>query len=271
MNLKRKYIGIVQGRLTFSKQLQKFPKNPFKEFLLASKLGYEFIELITERKFNKKNPIWSQSGRKLLKESAKKNSLKLLTACDDFIISNGFNKKYLIYAKKLIKFLAELNINKFILPLEGKAQVSQYNLKKTIFYLNKISRICYDNNISYLLIESNCDFKIFKKIKNSVDKKNVFFLYDLGNRLALYPNVHQDILKFNNNIKSIHLKDKNNHGENVVIGKGNVNFNIAFKAIKKISQKNLSFAFENNRGNNPILSAKKNITLFKKLIKKKFH
>ena len=268
MNLQNKYIGIVQGRLTFSKQLQKFPKNPFKEFQLARKLGYDFVELITERKFNKNNPIWSQLGRKLLKEHAKKNGLKLLTACDDFIISSGFNKKYLIYAQKLIKFLAELGIKKFILPLEGKALVTKYNLKKTIFYLNKISKICFNKNISYFLIESNCDFQIFKKIKNSIHKKKIFFLYDLGNRVEQYPNVYQDILKFSNNIKSIHLKDKNKYGDNVLIGKGNVNFNIAFKAIKRISQKNLSFCYENNRGKNPIFSAKKNINLFKKLIKK---
>ena len=52
-----------------------------------------------------------------------------------------------------------------------------------------------------------------------------------------------------------------------MIGKGNVDFKAAFRAIKKISQKNLSFAFENNRGKNPLITARKNINFFKKLIK----
>lgn len=267
MSLQKNYIGIVQGRLTASQEMQEFPKNPFIEFEIANKLGYDFIELFTERKFNKNNPIWSYLGRKLLKEYSQKNSLNLITACDDLVISNGLNKKYLVYVKKLIALLSELNIKKFIIPLEGKAQVSKNNLKKTIFYLNKISKICFDRKITHFLIESNFEFETFKKIKESVKKKNIFFLYDLGNRVNQYPNVYEDILKFGNNIKQIHLKDKNICGENVVIGKGNVNFNIAFKAIKMLPQKNLSFVFENNRGKNSILSAKKNIKLFKKLIK----
>ena len=71
MKIKKSFIGIVQGRLTISKKLQNFPKNPFYEFNLANKLGYNFIELFTERKFNRKNPIWSLESRKRLKKIAK--------------------------------------------------------------------------------------------------------------------------------------------------------------------------------------------------------
>ena len=37
MKLKDIYFGIIQGRLTKSKAIQKFPKNPFKEFITAKK------------------------------------------------------------------------------------------------------------------------------------------------------------------------------------------------------------------------------------------
>tara|TARA_B100000768_G_C11054970_1_gene279956 strand:+ start:281 stop:439 length:159 start_codon:yes stop_codon:yes gene_type:complete len=51
-------LGIVQGRLSFAgKKLQAFLKDPFKEFSIASKIGYNFIEFFSERKINKKNPI----------------------------------------------------------------------------------------------------------------------------------------------------------------------------------------------------------------------
>ena len=267
MKIKKRYIGIVQGRLTVSKELQSFPKKPFREFDLAKKLGYNFIELFTERKFNRKNPIWSLESRERLKKIAKSNNLTLLTACDNHIISSGFNKKYLIYVRRLIKNLSKLKIKKFIIPLEGKAEVSSLNLKKTILFLNKISQICYKEKINYLLIESNIDFNTFQNIRNSIKRKNIFFLYDLGNRVNFYKNVFLDILKFGNNIKQIHIKDKDSYNKNVLIGKGNVDFKAAFRAIKKISQKNLSFAFENNRGKNPLITARKNINFFKKLIK----
>jgi len=267
MKIKKRYVGIVQGRLTASKKLQCFPKDPFKEFHLANKIGYNFVELFTERKINKKNPIWSEKGRYLLKKISKKNNLSLITACDDHIISSGFNKKYLTYVRQLLDKLSQLKIKKFIIPLEGKAEVSDLNIKKTIHYLNKISKICYEKKIKYFLIESNIDFKTFAIIKKSIKKKNLYFLYDLGNRVNLHQNVFQDILEFGRNIKQIHIKDKNLFGKNVVIGKGNVDFKAAFKAIKKLSLKNLSFAFENNRGKDPFLSARKNLKFFKKLIK----
>ena len=81
-----------------------------KAFHLANKIGYNFVELFTERKINKKNPIWSEKGRYLLKKISKKNNLSLITACDDHIISSGFNKKYLTYVRQLLDKLSQLKI-----------------------------------------------------------------------------------------------------------------------------------------------------------------
>ena len=41
--------GIVQGRLTISDELQKFPQSNWKnEFKVAKNLGFDFIELLVE-------------------------------------------------------------------------------------------------------------------------------------------------------------------------------------------------------------------------------
>ena len=55
-----------------------------------------------------------------------------------------------------------------------------------------------------------------------------------------------------------HIKDKNWKGDNVVLGSGSVNFSKIFEAIKKIKYKG-KFTFETNRGNNPIITMKKNL------------
>ena len=56
--------GISQGRLTPSDQLQRFPSEAWQlEFSNAKKIGLTFIELLTERHFNKNNPVWSSIGR----------------------------------------------------------------------------------------------------------------------------------------------------------------------------------------------------------------
>ena len=72
-------LGIVQGRLSYSgRKLQSFPKNPYDEFKLASKIGYNFIEFFGERIRNKDNPIWSDSGIKRYLEISKKKILKYI-------------------------------------------------------------------------------------------------------------------------------------------------------------------------------------------------
>ena len=65
-NPSRKY-GISQGRLTKSRELQRFPYESWKqEFYDASRLGISFIELLTERKYNKENEfkcIWESCNK----------------------------------------------------------------------------------------------------------------------------------------------------------------------------------------------------------------
>ena len=57
--------GIVQGRLTISDELQNFLNQIGKnEFKVAKNLGFDFIELLVEREYNKNNPIWTDAGRK---------------------------------------------------------------------------------------------------------------------------------------------------------------------------------------------------------------
>ena len=105
----------------------------------------------------------------------------------------------------------------------------------------------------------------FKKLKRNIHSKNCFFLFDTGNRVLLKKKSIEDIYKFKNNIKHIHLKDKNIYNKNVNIGDGMVNFNSIFIALKKIKYKG-SFAIESQRGKDIELQATKNFIFFKKLI-----
>jgi len=93
-------IGIIQGRLTKApkNRLQNFPKDWKNEFLLANQCGYEYIEFFSERKFNDKNPIWSNKNIQIYKNLAKINRLKIYSFVDDYIISNS------IYQEKNVKY-----------------------------------------------------------------------------------------------------------------------------------------------------------------------
>ena len=137
-------LGIVQGRLSYSgKKLQLFPKYPYKEFKLASNLGYDFIEFFGEKIKNYKNPVWSNSGRKKYIQLSKINRIKIFSFCDNYIINHHIHSSQTLHEIiKTIDLLEKLNIKKYILPLYGKSEINQKNEKKVFKNLSIISKIC---------------------------------------------------------------------------------------------------------------------------------
>jgi len=259
-------LGIVQGRLSFSgKKLQCFPKRPLNEFKLASKIGYDFIEFFGERIKNNNNPIWTDDGIKKYIKASKKYNQKIYSFCDDYIINHSLSsKKTLNEILNTIKQLSKLKIKKYILPLYGKSFINKKNQKKIIENLSFISKICKTKKIE-LLIESNMSPKKFFSLKKKIKSNNCYFLFDTGNRVLLKKNSVLDIHKFKNEMKHVHLKDKNYKNKNVVFGKGEVKFKSIFEELKKINYKG-SFTIESQRGKNIKNQATENYIFFKKLI-----
>ena len=259
-------IGIVQGRLTDFKNkniLQKFPKNYSREFVKASNLGFNFIEIFAENRFNKKNPLWFKEGRKDYINISKKHNLKLISLIDEYSINNNITKKkYLNYFEQLLKVIKELKIKKLIIPLYKKSLVNKKNYKKISKSLSKMAKACLKKKVM-LLVEADISFNFFLNLKKH---KNIYFLYDTGNRYKL-KNPEEDILEFGKNIKHIHIKDKSLDGKNVSLGTGLVKFNTIFRALKKISY-NGDYVFETTRANNSIITAKRNLLFLKRMLKK---
>ena len=261
-------LGIMQGRLTYSgKKLQCFPSTPYKEFKIASNIGYDFIEFFTENIKNPKNPIWSASGINNYIKFSKINKIKIFSLCDNYVINHSLSSKYTF--KNIIHTLNQLNklkIKKYILPLYGSSEINfkKKNIKKIFKNLSIIAKICSKYNIE-LVFESNMSPIEFEKFKKNINSKNCFFLFDTGNRVSLKRKMVYDIYKLKNNIKHIHLKDKNINNKNVIIGQGIVNFKSVFEALKKINYKG-SFTIESQRGKNIKHQATKNYYYFKKLI-----
>ena len=261
-------LGIVQGRLSYAgKTLHSFPKKPFQEFSIASKIGYNFIEFFSERNVNKKNPIWSTKSINKYIEVAKLNKIKIYSFCDDYVINHSLaSLKTRNMALKTIERIQRLNIKIYILPLYGRSLINSKNRYKIYKNLSIIAKSCEEYKIE-LLVESNMTPEQFNEVKKNISSKNCFFLFDSGNRITLKRNFALDIELFGKNIKHIHLKDKNIYKKNVIVGKGSVDFELLFSTLKKIKYKG-SFAIESQRGTDIEAQAKKNYLFFKNLIKK---
>ena len=98
-----------------------------------------------------------------------------------------------------------------------------------------------------------------------MNDRNIFIVYDTGNRLKNGSVQYDEIIKLKKKIVHVHLKDKNYKGDNVVFGTGNVNLKLIFKALKKIRYKG-SFTFETNRGSNPLMTMINNKKLVLKIL-----
>ena len=261
-------IGIIQGRLTKTpiNILQKFPKKWALEFPLAKECGFNYIEFFSERNFNKQNPVWSKINILKYLELANNNNLKIYSFVDDYVIYNPiFIKKNYEYLKKLIINLNLINIKKLVLPFYEKNEITEKNVEKFIPNLSKIANFATKKKIN-ILLEGNFNPELFFYIKKKCKTNKIGLVFDSGNRVNLNRNIYNDIEIFKDDIKHIHIKDKNDKNKNVKLGSGNLDFIKFFRQLKKIKY-NYNFAMESTRENDPIKTAKKNLKFIQKQLK----
>ena len=256
----------MQGRLIDSPngQLDWFPQDSWEdEFNISSELGIDFIELVSEKNHNKENPIWSKKGRLKIKHLIKKNKLKQPYLCFNFMMNNSILKQTtLLYFKELLEVCNDLKIKNIILPFFDKSLITDSNFKIISEQIKSISKLALKNKISIILETAISGNKMMKFI-NNINMENVSILVDSGNYFEFGFDLVKDLNLFKNFIGHVHIKDKDNYGNNVVLGTGGVDFKVFFDELKKINY-NYNYTFETTRGNNALNNARFNLLFFKK-------
>ena len=268
--MKKLKFGICQGRLTIPKnnQLQYFPQGKWEEEIkIAKSLGYDYIELLSERQHNNENPLWSNSNPSYLKEAIYKYNLNSYSACLDYIIEhkiidkNKINQNNLDYTINFIKKAANVGTKLIVLPLLEASNIDKDNITTFIDYLNKTTDCAQQYNIM-VTIESLENSDVLIELVDSVKNENIGVVYDTGNRALTCDKPLDEIKKLNSRIKHIHLKDIRKNIGNVPIGTGVVDFKNIFILLNDIKY-NGCFSFENHRGKDPIETAIHNINFIK--------
>lgn len=154
------------------------------------------------------------------------------------------------------------------MALFEKSHITKKNFRNFIKRLQNISDRLKEKKIK-LALEVNLDAHDVNKLIKLINRKNVFIVYDTGNRLKKKNFQYQEIIKLKKHICHFHIKDKNWRGENVVLGNGDVKFQYIFRAIKQIKYKG-KYTFETNRGDNPIRTMCNNKNFILKLMNKPF-
>jgi len=254
--------GIVQGRLIQSPpgHLQWFPQDFWEsEFFLAKSLNIDYIELISERFHNPSNPIWIDEGLEKIKELAEINNLTLHALCNDYIIEKPLSKstEALTQSLELIERCGKLGCKKFILPLFESSELNYSNFKEFVAPLRTLADHAQKHEL-LLCLETIFNAEELMTVLEYINHVAVGVVYDTGNRVAFGHDLAGDIRKLGNRISHVHIKDKNQANENVLLGTGLVDFSKVFKALSDIEYYG-PYTFETNRGSNALRTAKYNI------------
>jgi sugar phosphate isomerase/epimerase len=254
--------GIVQGRLIQSPKgcLQWFPQEYWEsEFFLASAGGYNYIELIAERQHNKDNPIWTDEGVRKIKALTERNKLSLHVICNDYIIDHSLTGTNGIIEQtvKLISQANLLGIQKLILPLFEKSELTESNFNEYKTILKEIASAAQKSNI-LVCLETILNGKSLLDLLEFLDNPNIKCVFDTGNRIAFGHDIYSDILLLGEQIHHVHIKDKNDQNENVLLGSGKVNFYKVFESLSHIGFGG-PYTFETARGKDPVRTAKYNL------------
>ena len=267
LNLKNKNIfGISQGRLTESDQLQRFPYEAWqKEFCNAPSIGLSFVELLTERDFNKNNPVWTPQGRSEILDLCSKTGCEIYTLCIDYIIDHSLldDNDMSTHQHILNVFDAakDLGCKGLIFPLLEQSELATNNIEKYANLFQDFSDVANKFNID-IFIESMLKSDDLIMFLSLINRPNVGAVYDTGNRVLESSDLYHEILKLGSYIKHVHIKDKNLNGKNVILGTGLVNFKKIFEALQKIKYKG-RLNFETTRGTNPLKTAEYHIDFCK--------
>lgn len=261
--------GIVQGRLTQSPpgHLQWFPNDHWKdEFIIASDLGIDYIELIAETQHNQNNPIWTNDGINRIKQLVNDNNLTLHALCNDYIVEHSLLDEEVIQQSiDLIEQGRKIGVEKYIMPLFESSELTTDNMSDYVNPLRRIAIVAHASNITVCL-ETILTGEELIELFQLIDLPYVKAVYDTGNRVAFGHNLAEDIRLLGNYIDYVHIKDKDLNNKNVLLGTGMVDFKKVFEAFNDIDYRG-PFTFETTRGSDPLNTAKYNINFANFFIK----
>lgn len=257
-------LSIIQGRLTESEELQKFPNDNWRrEFELARKAGYSSIEWIRDLSPNNNNPVWQDNfDASEIETISVLNGVSVRSVCDDYVQTCNWERlssEQLTLLIDLIIRASKMGAKIIVYPLFCEAEIT--NLSQIHYfqkYIGVLSSVAAMHGIK-IALEISASVSKLIAIFEEIQYPNVGLCLDTGNLYAAGVS-YKDILdcpKLASKIYHVHIKDRDIAFNNVVLGKGNVNFNIVFSQLLANGYMGLVVT-ESSRGEDPYITAVEN-------------
>ena len=261
-------IGIVQGRLLppVNGAIQAFPSDNWKdEFLIASKVGFDMIELIFD---GQNNPLFKTGQAKMVVDLVSEHNLEISSVSTDFSMYHPLfgddGDESLITICKLIDICGKVGIDRVGLSFEdNSALLSKKDVKEAIINTKKCCDIASRFDM-VITIETSLHPNNIIEFIDLVDYDNLKVNFDLGNSVSCGEDPALSILHLNKYIGGVHIKDRTHlFGTTVPLGEGDVNFLNCFKSISEIGFKG-PLVIQGARGYDDVNTAKRYMEFVKK-------
>lgn len=267
----------MQGRLSqpINGRIQAFPWDTWEEeFAIAGEIGFNEIEFIFESAGYTKNPLFTKEGLKKIELLSGKTGVRVNYVCADYFMEIPFirvskdirnkNKEILMH---LIEQCAQIGIKGIEIPFVDNSRIENESEAEMVSRcISECLPVAETYNIS-IGLETSLNPDDFKRLLVRIDHPLIEANYDTGNSASLGYDPEEEIVKLGNWIHNVHIKDRVLGGGSVPLGEGDVDFDVFFKTLNKISYKG-SFILQTARGKDDIEVAKKYLMFVKQYIEK---
>ena len=235
---KKPFLGIMQGRLSISKnsQIQSFPNTSWMtEFSAAAECGFDTIEWIFDEL---SNPIFNEKQK--ISSVSKENNVKINSLCADyFMIHKLFNEpnneieKNTKILSNLIDVCHESEIKIIEIPLVDSSSLKKKSHEQEILKNLESMKEKLEKYSMIINLETDLPPIQFKKLLDEINSPYIQANYDTGNSASLGYDCKEELDVLLPYISNIHLKDRIFNGNTVPLANGSVNFDLFFSILSK--------------------------------------
>lgn len=272
-------LGIMQGRLSPMKngKIQTFPADTWKdEFAIAKEIGYELIEWVLDLTDIEKNPLLTKHGRLEINQHKKEFNIEIPSICCDYFIEFPFHTDSLDQRMQaqgmlieLIRISQEIGAKYLEIPLIGKSSIKDSLAAGiTLNFFESIEPLLIENDV-YLLLETDILPAELNDLLKKIKSNRILLNYDTGNSAFWGFDTEYELSHYGNRIGNIHIKDCTPKDYSVMLGTGNVDFDLTFKMLKDLKYEG-DFILQAARGEDDISLASTYFKFTKSYIDKYF-
>lgn len=237
----------MQGRLLpkYHGRYQAHPVGYWREeFLQAATLGLDCIEFILDFDDAEANPLLRLDGPDEILRIAAETGVNVRTVCADLFMEmplHHLDAEFVSHGQAVLRRLlhngTKLGLTDIVIPCVDKSTMrDQAARDRFVHGLEPLIEKAEEAGIN-LSLETDLAPQPFAELLERFGSRRVTVNYDTGNSAALGFDPAEELACYGERISDTHIKDRVLGGGSVLLGKGDVQFERFFKALRPLHYK----------------------------------